>query len=104
MMRFGAGLEKRQMVLARLVEIGAELLAMSAACSRAQMLRSNRSPEDRAKAASAVQLADVFCRGARRRIKERFRAVFSNDDVAIYKAAQRVMADEMVWLEEGVIK
>jgi alkylation response protein AidB-like acyl-CoA dehydrogenase len=104
MVRLGAGLEKRQLVLARLVEIGAELLAMSAACSRAQMLRTSRSPEDRAKTASATELADVFCRQARRRVQERFRAVIRNDDVSIYKAAQRVLADEMVWLEEGVIK
>src|ERR687897_121291 len=35
MIRFGPKLEKKQMVLGRLVEIGAELLAMTAACSRA---------------------------------------------------------------------
>src|SRR5690348_1635022 len=36
MVRFGPKLEKRQAVLGRLVEIGAELLAITAACSRAQ--------------------------------------------------------------------
>src|SRR5215208_1884797 len=35
MLRFGPKLEKRQAVLGRLVEIGAELLAITAACSRA---------------------------------------------------------------------
>ena len=35
MVRFGPKLEKRQVVLGRLVEIGAELLAITAACSRA---------------------------------------------------------------------
>ena len=35
MVRFGPKLEKRQAVLGRLVEIGAELLAITAACSRA---------------------------------------------------------------------
>ncbi len=34
--RFGPGLEKKQSVLGRLVEIGAELFAMTAACARAQ--------------------------------------------------------------------
>src|ERR687891_375696 len=38
MIRFGPKLEKRQAVLGRLVEIGAELLAMTAACSRAQAM------------------------------------------------------------------
>jgi len=102
--RFGPGLEKRQAVLARLVEIGAELFAMSAACSRAQMLVTSRSAEERAKGSGAVRLADVFCRLARRRIQDRFSALFRNDDVAVYKTAQRVMADELVWMEEGLIK
>ncbi len=102
--RFGAGLEKRQAVLARLVEIGAELFAMSAACSRAQMLRVSRSAEERAQAASATHLADSFCRLSRRRIGDRFRRMFRNDDIRIYKTAQRVMADELVWLEEGILK
>ena len=35
MVRFGPKLEKRQAVLGRLVEIGAELLAITAACTRA---------------------------------------------------------------------
>ena len=38
MVRFGPALEKRQLVLFRAVEIGAELYAMAAACVRAQML------------------------------------------------------------------
>jgi len=38
MVRFGPKLERRQMVLFRAVDIGAELFAMSAACVRAQML------------------------------------------------------------------
>ena len=49
MVRFGPKLEKRQAVLGRLVEIGAELLAITAACSRAQAMvaartRPNRGP------------------------------------------------------------
>ena len=102
--RFGPGLEKRQSVLARLVEIGAELFAMTAACSRAQLLRTSKSAEDRAKAAQAVQLADVFCRLARRRIAQKFGAVFRNDDVRVYKTARRVLANELVWMEDGIAK
>src|SRR5262252_7147230 len=37
MVRLGPKLEKRQMVLFRLVDVGAELFAMAAACSRAKM-------------------------------------------------------------------
>ncbi len=102
--RFGPGLEKRQAVLARLVEIGAELFAMSASCSRAQMLQTSKSAEDRARGSQAKDLADIFCRLARRRIQDRFRSLFRNDDVAVYRTAQRVLSNELVWLEEGLIE
>ena len=103
MVRFGLGLEKRQAVLGRLVEIGAELFAMSASCSRAQMLQTSKSAEDRALGSQAKDLADIFCRLARRRIQDRFRSLFRNDDVAVYRIAQRVLSNELVWLEEGLI-
>ncbi len=101
--RFGPGLEKRQAVLGRLVEIGAELFAMSATCSWAQMLQTSKSAEDRARGSQAKDLADIFCRLARRRIQDRFRSLFRNDDVAVYRTAQRVLSNELVWLEEGLV-
>jgi len=104
MVRFGLGLEKRQAVLGRLVEIGAELFAMSASCSRAQMLQTSKSAEDRARGSQAKDLADIFCRLARRRIQDRFRSLFRNDDAAVYRIAQRVLSNELEWLEEGLIR
>jgi alkylation response protein AidB-like acyl-CoA dehydrogenase len=99
----GPKLEKRQAVLGRFVEISAELFAMAAVCCKAQSLKTSKSPEARASGAAAVALADGFCHQARRRIKEKFRGIFHNDDKEIYTIAQRVMGDEMVWLEEGGI-
>jgi alkylation response protein AidB-like acyl-CoA dehydrogenase len=98
--RFGPGLEKRQAVLGRLVEIGAELFAMSAACARAQALRTSKKPEERAQGGSAIYLAGLFCRISRRRVEERFDRLFDNDDARVYQAAQRVLANEFTWLEE----
>ncbi|HXE58472.1 MAG TPA: acyl-CoA dehydrogenase family protein [Gemmatimonadales bacterium] len=99
MIRFGPRLEKRQAVLGRLVEIGAELLAITAACARAHaMVRkdpSNRGP---------TELADLFSRHARRRVAERFDRIFDNDDVATYATAQRVLRDELTWVEAGIVK
>ena len=99
MIRFGPKLEKRQAVLARLVEIGAELLAITASCSRAYSMYkkdpSNRGP---------VELAGLFSRHARRRVEERFAAVFDNDDVATYNVAQQVIKNEHIWLETGMVK
>ncbi len=103
MVRLGPKLEKRQVVLGRLVEIGAELLAITAACSRAHaMARRSGTSADRGK--GAVELADVFSRQARRRVEERFGAVFDNDDVATYRVAQQVLRNEHAWLEEGMVR
>jgi len=99
MVRFGPKLEKRQAVLGRLVEIGAELLAISAACSRAQAMI-QRDPANR----GPVELADLFSRQARRRIEDRFAAVFDNDDVAAYAVAQQVIQGQPAWLEQGMAR
>ena len=96
MVRFGPKLERRQMVLFRAVDIGAELYAMAAACSRAQMLAKQGRPE-------AVRLADVFCIEARDRIKIHFEQLFGANDPAIYKVAMEVLRGEHAWLEQGIV-
>ena len=103
MVRFGPKLEKRQMVLARLVEIGAELLAITAACSRAHAIAARDGEAAEEDGRSAVELADVFSRQARRRVEERFAAVFDNDDVPTYRLAQGVLRGEHQWMERGMV-
>jgi hypothetical protein len=98
MIRFGAGLEKRQAVLGRLVDIGAELFVMTSACVHARKLQSTAEGDD-----SAVELADLFCRQARRRIRSHFAGVFRNDDAAGYAAARKLLDGRYSWLEEGVL-
>jgi hypothetical protein len=51
-----------------------------------------------------VVLADLFCGHARRRVEERFEAVFDNDDVATYRVAQQVLSGQHSWLERGMVK
>jgi hypothetical protein len=94
----GPKLEKRQALLFRTVDVGADLFAMSAAVSRAEGLRRSRAPE----AKSAVELADLFCRMMRRRISAAFDAISSNDDVRKYRTARRVLDGEHRWLERGM--
>jgi alkylation response protein AidB-like acyl-CoA dehydrogenase len=94
----GPKLERRQALLFRTVDIGADLFAMAAAVSRADSLRRSRAPE----AKSALELADVFCRMMRRRIATTFDAIGSNDDVRRYKLARRVLDGEHTWLERGM--
>jgi hypothetical protein len=95
----GPKLEKRQALLFRAVDVGAELFAMTAAVARAHQMRRANLPD----AASAAELADLFCRGARRKIAARFRAVSSNDDVAKYAAARRLLDGSYTWLETDLV-
>ena len=99
MARHGPKLEKRQALLFRAVDIGADLFAMSATVSRAQAIRRAGKPE----AERAVELADVFCRMTRRRVAELFRAIRSNDDVRKYRTARRILDGEHRWLETGLV-
>ncbi|HSA57814.1 MAG TPA: acyl-CoA dehydrogenase family protein [Gemmatimonadaceae bacterium] len=96
MVRFGPKLERRQMVLFRAVDIGADLYAMAAACVRARMLAERGQRE-------AYRLADIFCRDARRRIRRNFADLYGRNDRALYQLAQEVLRGEHVWLETGIV-
>ncbi|MGI8682109.1 MAG: acyl-CoA dehydrogenase family protein [Mycobacteriales bacterium] len=99
MSRWQGKLERKQVFLGRLVDIGAELFAMSAAAVRAQMLLTDGEPEGPA----AIELADLFCRGARRRVDALFHSLWANDDARSYAVAQRVLEGRHQWLERGII-
>jgi alkylation response protein AidB-like acyl-CoA dehydrogenase len=99
MSRWQAKLEYKQVFLGRIVDIGAELFAMAASCSRAQMMRAEE-PEH---AQAAFQLAEVFCAQARMRIDERFTQLWDNTDDLDQRLARSVMADDLTWLEAGVV-
>ncbi|MGH9029510.1 MAG: acyl-CoA dehydrogenase family protein, partial [Acidimicrobiales bacterium] len=99
MSRWQAKLERKQGFLGRIVDIGAELFAMSASCVRAKMLVDENAPE----ADGAIELADLFCKGSRRRVQKLFADLWHNDDVENYDAAQRVLSGRYVWAEAGVL-
>jgi hypothetical protein len=96
MVRHGPKLERRQMILFRAVDIGAELYAMAAACVRARMLAKKGQME-------AERLADVFCREARVRVRRSFAALDGRNDTAHYRLAQEVLRGEHTWLEAGIM-
>jgi hypothetical protein len=64
----------------------------------------NRSGAASEEGASAIRLADVFSRHARRRVEGRFAAVFDNDDLAGYRVAQQVLGGGHRWLEQGLAR
>lgn len=97
MARWQAGMEKHQMFLGHVVDIGAELFAMSAAVVRAQ------SERDSDHGASGVALADAFCRQSRLRIDRHFAALWENTDDVDHRVAGQVLGGEHTWLEDGVL-
>ncbi|HVP71181.1 MAG TPA: hypothetical protein VMS45_07630, partial [Gemmatimonadaceae bacterium] len=97
MVRLGPKLEKRQMVLFRLVDVGAELFAMAASCSRAKMLAAKGEP-------NAIEIADLFCREARLRIAAHFRDLFGPNDKVLYRVSQKTLEGTFSWLEEGIVR
>src|SRR6266516_359904 len=99
MARWQGKLERKQGFLGRIVDIGAELFAISAACSRAQL--DATSGTDRGPV--AFELAKVFCAQARQRAEELFTQLWHNTDAQDSALARHVLAGRYAWLEEGVI-
>ncbi|MBQ1048689.1 acyl-CoA dehydrogenase family protein, partial [Micromonospora sp. C51] len=95
MSRWQGKMERKQAFLGRVVDIGAELFAMSAVCVRAHAERDTR-PEN-------VELADLFCRQARVRVDALFTALWENTDSIDVTAAKRILAGRYAALEDGVI-
>ncbi|MEG8280533.1 acyl-CoA dehydrogenase family protein [Streptomyces sp. AHA2] len=98
MSRWQGRMESKQGFLGRIVDIGAELFAMSAACVRAEHLRA-RGEHGR----EAYQLADVFCRQARIRIEELFTRLWTNTDDLDRKVVKGVLSGTYEWLEQGIV-
>ncbi|MGW6862826.1 acyl-CoA dehydrogenase family protein [Streptomyces sp. NPDC054904] len=98
MSRWQGRMETKQNFLGRIVDIGAELFAMSAACVRAEHLRAAGEH-----GREAYQLADAFCRQSRIRVEELFGRLWSNTDDLDRKVVEGVLGGAYTWLEEGVL-
>ena len=96
--RWQAKLEKRQAVLGRIVDIGAELFAMSSAVVYATTIRAERP------SAPPRPPSWPTCSASRRGAASAtlFRALWSNEDVENYALAQRVLEGRYAFLEEGI--
>ncbi|XAS67250.1 acyl-CoA dehydrogenase family protein [Micrococcaceae bacterium Sec5.7] len=97
--RWQAKLEFKQAFLGRIVDIGAELFAMAACCSRAEMIL-RTAPE---RGATAYELAEAYCEQARVRVDEYFDQLWRNTDDVDHELSGRVLAGDYRWLEEGVL-
>jgi hypothetical protein len=92
--RHRQGLQRRQLVLGRLVDCGAELFAIGAVLSRAA------SP---AAPAESLALADLYCRQARRRIAGWRRELYHNDDRENYRFARALLDGRFAWLTDNIV-
>jgi alkylation response protein AidB-like acyl-CoA dehydrogenase len=93
MSRWQGAMERKQAFLGHVVDIGADLWAMSAVVVRARMLATKE----------AEELADLFCGQARRRIDQAFHDLWHNDDADEYRAALGILDGRYTFLEEGIL-
>ncbi|HEY4594245.1 MAG TPA: acyl-CoA dehydrogenase family protein [Thermoanaerobaculia bacterium] len=99
MIAYQGKLQNKQAFLFRLVDVANELFAMAASVARAHAMEEAGHKE----AANAAELADLFCRNARRKVLRLFHELWANDDVRKYKVALRVLDGQHAWLEEGAL-
>ncbi|MFD3494267.1 acyl-CoA dehydrogenase family protein [Streptomyces sp. NPDC058690] len=98
MSRWQGRMETKQGFLGRIVDIGAELFAMSSACVRAEHLRTTGEH-----GREAYQLADAFCHQSRIRTEELFNRLWSNTDDLDRRVVDAVLNGAYTWLEEGIV-
>lgn len=98
MAKHQAALEKQGVLLARLVEIGAEVFAVAAVVSRTQDLMDKGTPRK-----ELMPLVRFFVEEAKLRIDDRFRGLSRNNDKSGYKLAQSIADGAYRWLEDGII-
>ncbi len=99
MVRFGPKLQRRQVLLGRFIDIGTELFVMSVVCAYAETPDAQRGG-----AGDAVALAEVYCRSARRRVRESFRGRSHREQRGANTLAGDVLDGRFLWLEEGIIE
>lgn len=99
MARWQAKLEQRQGFLGRVVDIGAELFAMSAACVRAESQRA----ADPVVGQRACELAETFCEQSALRVEALFHALWDNTDGSDVALTRNLLEGHYRWLEDGII-
>ncbi|MEV4838551.1 acyl-CoA dehydrogenase family protein [Nonomuraea sp. NPDC049486] len=96
MSRWQGRLEHKQAFLGRIVDIGAELFAMTAACVKA-------AEDEGDLGRRPLELADTFCRQARRRVDTLFDRLWDNSDDHDVRLARYVLDGRYSFLEEGIL-
>ncbi|MBI2425873.1 MAG: acyl-CoA dehydrogenase family protein [Candidatus Hydrogenedentes bacterium] len=92
-------LEYEQLLLANFVDIGVDLFVMGCTLSNAEHLlgkdHGNQTPQE---------LADLFCKNARVRIEQNFRAIKSNHNNSFNQVAKSLMEGKFRWMVKDVFE
>jgi len=96
---YQAAMERKQGFLFRCVDVVMELFAMAASITHARQLLAERGPD----AERAADLADLFCRSSRRKVRRLFADLWSNEDERKNRLAARVMTEAPGLLAEGAL-
>jgi hypothetical protein len=87
------------MLLGRLMNVGTELFAMAATCSKAQALLAHGGDRN-----EILTLVDSFCTESRLRITHEFQGVTENNDRQGYHLARQILSGKYEWLEKGIVE
>jgi hypothetical protein len=98
MVRFGAGAQRRQAFLFRLVDVAMELFAISATACRARALADQRPPRPARRPRSRTSSA-----GGPARRPAKLQELASNDDAAKTRLARGVLDGRAAWVEDGIL-
>jgi alkylation response protein AidB-like acyl-CoA dehydrogenase len=99
MIVYQGALQNKQAFLFRIVDIANEMFAMAASAVRAHAMKKAGAPH----ADEALELADLFCRNARRQVTRLLRDLWANDDARKYRVAMRILEGRHAWLEQGIM-
>lgn len=98
MAKYADKLERKQVILTSLTDIGSELFAMAATCSYALMLKERDNNQD------AIELAKHFCFHAKERIRQHYRTMSCNQAGKSRDITKKVLNKDMGWLEKGIVE
>ncbi|MGH3653697.1 acyl-CoA dehydrogenase family protein [Glutamicibacter sp.] len=98
MARWQAGMEKQQVFLGHIVDIGAELFAMSAVIAKTTALPDSPAGQRN----SAQSLALAFCEQAAQRCEEHFDRLWKNTTGTDGRLAADLLDGKFQWLEQDV--
>jgi alkylation response protein AidB-like acyl-CoA dehydrogenase len=92
MIKYGPSLDRQQLLLGRIAEIGSELFVIAASTSRAQLINTKK----------ARELADCIFSNSKLKISQKFKALNDNNDKENYSLAKKVLNSDFKDLESIV--